>query len=595
MLEPFGQSDVNWVAAAQQVHLIQSLYTSNRQYALSALSPGEELIVWRVNRNTWPPSFGVVKRGNSYFLFIEGTTNNYQFTSHAWGTWARTDYLGDSSVNGAWWEATRDILGEIPSTTLGKWYMSGHSYGGACAAIIAMSLADQRGSEAVELMTFGTPRYMTNGYRGNLPSPYWRIEATTDLVPTMPPSGVELIGTVWSNPLNWLRTDWFFWDYGDEKVLNSKGEVNGAQYDPNAKGDLNVIGFPDAHYLSNYWGRLNARMNRAGNPSPDLLDAMSKAREGFNLPPGQVLGGEYAGIIAGPNGEPVRIPGLFTPPVFGGPNVPIYNVNLVFQGRNNRTWREGHAVNATTATEAASLLQNNDVIAKRTAFLSKVYKIALIEAVNLQNPRDGIVRTGGYTGSMATLKAETAGVSINMGYFLSGGYPQAWKQIRGFPDTLVRFNSDSGTEEIEASVQEQINTWIAQLKTLNFGSYVRLREVPTDPTLSRNYVTSMNGDTSPGLTVVSCANVVNLGGATHVSIHLRGAETKRALPGISGNVFPVVGSTGTQFTIPYTIPRGGVLAPGQGSYMRPARFVFAGYTGSAEFGYIFAKRTRRLK
>lgn len=594
MLEGFGAGSTNWLAVAQQIGLIQSLYAGNRAYAESFLSSGEELVSFVRNRDTWPPSWLHVRRGDNHFVAIEGSTNNYQFGGHVPGVWIREDFIGDSSVNGGWWDVTRGIMAQLPPFSVGKWHFSGHSYGGAVAGIMAMELASDRGGGAVELMTFGTPKFMTNGYRGEIPSPYWRIEATTDYVPGLPPAGSELIGTVWRNPLDWLRTDWFFWDYGSPVIMNSKGEVNGALYDPSASGEFNVIGMPYAHYLSNYWGRANARMIRAGDTDPVLLLTMARAREGFGLSGQDQIPTGYPTIIQGPGFEPIEIPANqgFG---FGGAGMPVYSVNLVFVGKNQKTWRESHAVNAGTAISASSLVVNNTVLSARTKFLSKLYRINEVEAVNLQDPRDGIVRTAGVEGQVSSVKGETAGVAVSLGYEVADNGPQRWAPVRGFPDGAVRFDKDSGNTEIDAGVQGDILAYASALQRVGCGYYRRLREVPGDPTLAKNFVLSLNGDTTPGVTIVTTAAAFNAGGARHISLHIRGVETKRALPGLSGNLYPIVSSAGSTVTIPYTMPRGGTIAPGAGSYLRAARFEFIAYSGAVEFGQVYARRTRRMK
>jgi len=594
VLEDFGADSPNWIAAAQQVGLIQSLYGGSPEFALSFLSPGEDLVEYRRNRNTWPPSWLYVRRGDDHFVVIEGSTNTYQFGIHTAGVWVREDWLGDSSVNGSWWEVTRGIQGSLPSMDSGKWHFSGHSYGGACAAMLAMELADRRGSDAVELMTFASPKYMTNGYNGPLPRPYWRIEATTDLVPSLPPAGVELVGTVWRNPLEWVRTDWFFWEYGSLIVLNTKGQVNGDLYDPGSVDAYNLIGMPNSHYLKNYWGRLNARMIRDGPPSPQLFAVMQRAKLGFDLVDGQDDVFSYPQWVPGPTGELIRIPNNWIG-VNGGGEMATYMVNLVFQGANNRTWREGHAVQATTAEEAAAKLNTNSMLSARTKFLSNLYRISNVEAVNLENPRDGVIKTAGVKGSQGSGQGETAGVSWNLGYYPVTGSGQRWAPVRGFPDGAVSFNSDTGSEIIAGDVQKAVFAWVEKLADQNFGFYRRLKESNTDAALKRNYITSLNGDTTPGVTIVTCAAVVSLGTARYVTIHLRGEETSRAMPGLKGTLQPVIASSGTQLTIPYTIPRGGVVAPGQGSYMRPAVFEFVQYRGVYEQGKVYARRTRQLK
>jgi len=593
VLKGFGRGTPNWVAVAQQVALIQSLYAGSEAYARSLLEPDEELIVFERRRDTWPPSFLCVKRGSDYFVAIEGTTNNAQFVGHIPGIWLREDFLGDSSVHGGWWDASRNLRGYLPSTETGNWHFSGHSYGGAVAAILAMETVDDRGKEVVELMTMGSPMHMTNGYRGPLPDPYWRFEATSDIVPSTPPNGLELVGTVWRNPINWVRTDWFFWEYGSGQVLNQKGEVNGSFFGNEAKGDLNVIGFPGSHYLSNYWGRLNARMLRQGNPSEELLAWMTIARRGFNLSSEQIPA-QLPQQIAGPNGEVLTIPTDWVY-VSGGGEMAVYQVSLVIVGKHNRKGRESNACTATPASEAAGKMAKDSVQTARASFMSKLYVIRAIEAVNLQNPRDGIVLTGTKQGANLTADGETAGVAVSIGAYLTDGYPQRWAPLRGFADGVVRFDEDTGTGQIDPAVQTAIREWYTKLQVEGFGSYVRFREVPGDPTLAKNYIVSLNGDTSPGLTIVTTAVPVNMGGATMASLHLRGQDTIKALPGLNGAVLPVLNVAGATFTIPYTIPRGGSLAPGEKSYMRPARYEFAGYQGAIEIGQNYARRTRRLK
>jgi hypothetical protein len=594
MLRGFGATTPDWDAVAQQVGLIQSLYGGSEAYASSWLGVGESLVKYVRQRDTWPPSWLHVQRGDQHFVAIEGSTNTWQIGGHIPGVWVRQDFLGDSSVNGGWWEVAQGIKAQLPGMDSGHWHFSGHSYGGAVAGILAMEMANYRGSASVELMTFGAPMYMTNGYQGPLPSPYWRLEATSDFVPSLPPTGVELVGTKWVNPMSWLRTDYLFWEYGSPLILNSKGQVNGDAYDPEANGDLNVIGFPQSHYMSNYWGRLNARRLASGSVDPGLISEMAHAREGFSISTSPHIPIPAPNFMYAPNGEPTPIPLIGIKPN-GGDDVAIYNVNLIFVGRNQKTWREGHCVNATTAIEATQKLNNNDTLAVRTAFLSSMYTIKTVEAVNLTNPRDGVVRTGGVQGTVASLKGETAGVAVSLGYATAGEGSQRWGPVRGFPDGYVKWNPDTGVTEFESGVQDLMRAWASKLSAQGAGFYRRKREDPTNLSLAKNYVVSLDGNTTPGLTIITCAAPVNLGTAKGITVHVRGVETRRALPGLSGNYYPAIGYAGNTVTIPYTIPRGGTIAPGAGTYMRPADYLFVGYNGGVEIGSIYARRTRLMR
>lgn len=132
-------------------------------------------------------------------------------------------------------------------------YVTGHSLGGAMAAIFNAKLAERRSlnrhrdsGPATACYTFGMPRFGDMGAKSLLPSPF-HIFNEFDAIPTLPPT---FLG---------------FADCGNERCLNAQPKVTPALAKGNfwlrkSKGIATVLGISD-HRMEKYLERLDSMRN----------------------------------------------------------------------------------------------------------------------------------------------------------------------------------------------------------------------------------------------------------------------------------------------------------------------------------------------
>ena len=590
LLQSFGSESINRVAAAQQTMILICLYRNLREYVRSYLGSDATLVTWQLQEQTWPPSWCHIRQGDNHYVVIEGSTNVGQFARHAYGAFVRVDALGESSANGAWMGVAEEIRAQLGGQSNGKWHYCGHSYGGAVAGIMAMLHAEERGAAGgVELMTFAAPSFLTTGHDGPYPKPYWRVESLGDYVPNLPPAGVELVGTKWLSPMSWLRRDWVFYPYGNPVYLNYQGADNLDIGDVNDRGPYVTFGMPDNHYMPNYWGRQNQFALRQDPSNTQLRAALNASLPVFTLGEGRNEAERMPEFFVGPNGELERIPPLWSViPVGGWGAMSIYKVDFVFSGKNKATWRESHYLNADSAYIATEKAGADDLTNKRVAILSKMYTLDTVEAVNIELDRDGLEKTVGKPGvGDSQGKTEATGTALSLGYYDSARR-QVWRTMRGFNDQAVGFNPNTGADAIVKDVTDAISAWAISLAQQGFGWVTRKRKTAGAPSTQPNVILSLDGNTFPGITVVTCAAPI-VAPQMMASFH---NCNRRVFPGLNG-LRKIIDISGATCRIPYTIPRGGVIQPGDDAYLRAyERDTFHTYSGLVEFGRVYSKRTK---
>lgn len=590
LLQSFGSQQVNRVALAQQVFILTCLYNDRRDLVEQYIGPDASIVIWERNRDTWPPSWVYIRQGEHHFIAIEGSTNIAQFAGHLNGVFQRLDFVGDASVNGAWWIVAEDFRKRLPSQQQGVWHYSGHSYGGALAGIMATDHAERRGNQAgVECMTFGAPAYMTTGYDGPYPDPYWRCESLGDLVPNLPPNGVELLGMRWRNPLEWLKRDWFYWQYGNPVYFNYQGDDTLSLGDVNDRGELVGVGMPSTHEIPNYWGRQNWWAQRNDPNNETLKTALEFGKSALYGGSPQIEVMNLPSVFVGPSGNLEVIPILWQSGfsfLSGGSNV--IKVDLVFLGKNNSTWRESHYTTDATAEAAAQRFGNEEVLSRRAAMLSSLYNISHIEAVEVGADKPGYPKEVQIKGvGPSTAAAETTGSVLHVGIYNAANKIR-WCMMRGFSDQQIGFDPTTGNTFVSKATSESIAAWVSALKTLGAGWVTRVPRTADQPVTQPNEVLSLNGNTYPGMTVVTCVREISAP-ENLLSFH---RFDKRKLPGLNG-LRKVIDVDGTTCRIPYTMPYAGIVQPGDGAYVRTYQTSsFNSYTTSWKRGRVFSKRTK---
>lgn len=266
----------------------------------------------------------------------------------------------------------------------------------------------------------------------------------------------------------------------------------------------------------------------------------------------------------------------------------IYKVDYVFSGKNKTTWRESHFVNADSASQAADKALTSSITDSRISILAKIYTLDVVEAVNIENDRDGVEKTIGKPGvGDAGSKVEATGTALSVGFYDSNNR-QVWRTMRGFNDLAVGFNPVTGERSISKAAQDGIYAVSAALANIGFGWVTRRRKTEGAPSTQPNFILSLDGNTFPGVTVVTCSAPV-VAPMMMVSFH---KCDERVFPGLNG-LRKIIDLTGATCRIPYTIPRGGVVQPGQGAYLRSyERDPFHTYNGSIELGRVYSRRTK---
>ncbi len=132
---------------------------------------------------------------HTQFITIRGTHNN-QNLSEDLDISVREDRKVDIPVHTGFDLAARAVFNDVkPQLKPGyKTYVTGHSLGGAIAAILAIYLIED-GVQVERVVTFGQPRFTTaEGVKRLGFLPLTRVVDENDIVPLVPPSTFTILG-----------------------------------------------------------------------------------------------------------------------------------------------------------------------------------------------------------------------------------------------------------------------------------------------------------------------------------------------------------------------------------------------------------------
>lgn len=304
------------LAACQTGAIIAALYADRRDLVEQLVGDEGQVLLWQHRPESWPPSLAVIRSGSGrYFVLMPGTVNISQWRGHVIGSFLRSYAGGQSLLNGQWAYAADEVGAEIqsviPPPSEGVVHYSGHSYGGAVAQVLAFRRL-AAGDSAAQVLTFGAPKAYTSGYPGPLPSVYWRVASTNDVVSTIPPDIAIGSFSQWAYPMDIIAQNARWTHYGAQNVLNWNGEYN-ANTSPPVDLPVGVqVGIVSEHSMRNYWGRYNQRQQSI-EPTPGADVALSYWLAALSGEGAQPLTPELPRTVRGPDGS-----GLVDVPFYGG-------------------------------------------------------------------------------------------------------------------------------------------------------------------------------------------------------------------------------------------------------------------------------------
>lgn len=158
-----------------------------------------------VSRHSWTPDlfhpcYWLFRQGNTLYVFVAGTDIIGSLGAHVWGDVAGY-FLTPPFVSGTvnyhqYFHPAAVSIADTVTTTLAQpsfatvtaISVSGHSYGGAAAQIIAKILQDQQTGRSVECLALGSPKPALVSPSFARPANVWSLGMVRDPAIYMPPS-----------------------------------------------------------------------------------------------------------------------------------------------------------------------------------------------------------------------------------------------------------------------------------------------------------------------------------------------------------------------------------------------------------------------
>jgi len=98
--------------------------------------------------------------GTKAYLFIDGTRSFGQFMTQAYHFQLAPQSYGDYGTNTMFEDNAREVLNRLSESDwalIDEWHLTGHSYGGATACVVAAKLRLAHPNHKISLLTFGAP------------------------------------------------------------------------------------------------------------------------------------------------------------------------------------------------------------------------------------------------------------------------------------------------------------------------------------------------------------------------------------------------------------------------------------------------------
>lgn len=145
--------------------LVLKAFWSDRQALVRQALAGAEIVHYRFDPNSWPPSTLVAKAGDRYEVYCNGTSNSWQGFAHVKGVIGlrRKHGVVHFGMDWAAKEVTKEVAPYLPSpASSGQVSYYGHSYGGGVVQVLADDRVDAGADPASIFVTcYGAPKVFT--------------------------------------------------------------------------------------------------------------------------------------------------------------------------------------------------------------------------------------------------------------------------------------------------------------------------------------------------------------------------------------------------------------------------------------------------
>lgn len=550
----------------EQTAMFIMLYRGQQDALENLIGPTGQIAFFQHSPSGWTPSYCLVKfQDGRKYLTIAGTTNAPQVAAQTGGALVTVPYGrgGLASVSTYWLSAFNNQFGQIETLMdledpTSRYYVSGHSLGGAVAQLWANYLAEKVGSDRVSLITFGAPKPITGIDVGPQPSTYWNVQSTYDQVPNLPSNAAIRVVQNFVLGKPWILQTSDFRHYGVVLVIDPKGRFNTGVDRYVDQADSVQVGTITEHNPDQYLHRSfqTAIEQLKEEASQDAYDRGINAWWGQNPLP-------WVGPLQfADTGLPGEYKEIYERYVVGvarfssGGSMATQRHRWEFVGNSGERWVEVYSVNKSEDPQAALALIPQEMIDARVAFLNAHYTLRTIYA-----SLDGLTKNSAYrrvnaigTDASSIKPALPGGrTPLHNGgaavYDVQGdpsGRRFIW--FRGLADESVNRGAQ-GNDLIVAGWRTVIEEFIKLLAGYGYGIRRRVK-AGENPGFASQTVSRVDGAITPGWAWIYCDDPESAAQSGRVYLS---RFNKKLLPGLEG-LFTVQASDPVAVAVAYSTP-----------------------------------------
>lgn len=188
-------------AALELVTLVAACYWNQPAAVAAELAQlgGGEILGFSFTAITWPPSWTVVRSGNTIAFCFAGTdtvAHIFGDTTGAWGTPYRGGPVQAHTFFLSSWNALKATITALLPADVNQCDLifTGHSMGAAELFLAALDFVQSGKGKTVSVLTFSPAKCLTEGFAGPFPTSAVFIAPLDDCVPFLPPyNGISAV------------------------------------------------------------------------------------------------------------------------------------------------------------------------------------------------------------------------------------------------------------------------------------------------------------------------------------------------------------------------------------------------------------------